>query len=146
MRNSIIPNNQNEYKDLEIQTRIGANSILSSDIVVNFQEKVLTKVQNKHQENLVKLHNDFVNENVKLNQIHEEITRLQDQTDTIVASALSSGLLLDSDNLNNLLASLDRESEAISKAYSNKNKKSKLKLRKHSNDTILDEEDYKEIN
>lgn len=146
MSNSIIPNNQNEYKDLEIQTRIGANSILSSDIVVNFQEKVLTKVQNKHQENLVKLHNDFVNENVKLNQIHEEITRLQDQTDTIVASALSSGLLLDSDNLNNLLASLDRESEAISKAYSNKNKKSKLKLRKHSNDTILDEEDYKEIN
>ena len=146
MSNSIIPNNQNEYKDLEIQTRIGANSILSSDIVVNFKEKVLTKVQNKHQENLVKLHNDFVNENVKLNQIHEEITRLQDQTDTIVASALSSGLLLDSDNLNNLLASLDRESEAISKAYSNKNKKSKLKLRKHSNDTILDEEDYKEIN
>ena len=146
MSNSIIPNNQNEYKDLEIQTRIGANSILSSDIVVNFQEKVLTKLQNKHQENLVKLHNDFVNENVKLNQIHEEITRLQDQTDTIVASALSSGLLLDSDNLNNLLASLDRESEAISKAYSNKNKKSKLKLRKHSNDTILDEEDYKEIN
>ena len=146
MSNSIIPNNQNEYKDLEIQTRIGANSILSSDIVVNFQEKVLTKVQNKHQENLVKLHNDFVNENVKLNQIHEEITRLQDQTDTIVDSALSSGLLLDSDNLNNLLASLDRESEAISKAYSNKNKKSKLKLRKHSNDAILDEEDYKEIN
>ena len=48
MSNSIIPNNQNEYKDLEIQTRIGANSILSSDIVVNFQEKVLTKVQNKH--------------------------------------------------------------------------------------------------
>lgn len=146
MSNSIIPNNQNEYKDLEIQTRIGANSVLSSDIVVNFQEKVLTKVQNKHQENLVKLHNDFVNENVKLNQIHEEITRLQDQTDTIVDSALSSGLLLDSDNLNNLLASLDRESEAISKAYSNKNKKSKLKLRKHSNDAILDEEDYKEIN
>lgn len=145
MSNSIIPNNQDEYKDLEIQTKIGVNSILSSDIVVNFQEKVLTKVQNKHQENLVKLHYDFVNENVKLNQIHEEITRLQDQTDTIVDSALSSGLLLDSDNLNNLLASLDRESEAISKAYSNKNKKSKLKLRKHSNDAILDEEDYKEI-
>lgn len=145
MSNSIIPNNQNEYKDLEIQTRIGANSVLSSDIVVNFQEKVLTKVQNKHQENLVKLHNDFVNENVKLNQIHEEITRLQDQTDTILASALSSGLLLDSDNLNNLLASLDRESEAISNAYSNKNKKIKFKLRKHSNDAILDEEDYKEI-
>lgn len=146
MSNSIIPNNQNEYKDLEIQTKIGVNSVLSSDVVVNFQEKVLTKVQNKHQENLVKLHNDFVNENVKLNQIHEEITRLQDQTDTIVDSALSSGLLLDNDNLNNLLASLDRESEAISKAYSNKNKKSKLKLRKHSNDAILDEEDYKEIN
>lgn len=146
MSNNIIPNNQDEYKDLEIQTKIGVNSILSSDIVVNFQEKVLTKVQNKHQENLVKLHYDFVNENVKLNQIHEEITRLQDQTDTIVDSALSSGLLLDSDNLNNLLASLDRESEAISKAYSNKNKKSKLKLRKHSNDAILDEEDYKEIN
>lgn len=143
MSNSIIPNNQNEYKDLEIQTRIGANSVLSSDIVVNFQEKVLTKVQNKHQENLVKLHNGFVNENVKLNQIHEEITRLQDQTDTILASALSSGLLLDSDNLNNLLASLDRESEAISNAYSNKN--IKFKLRKHSNDAILDEEDYKEI-
>lgn len=146
MSNNIIPNNQDEYKDLEIQTKIGVNSILSSDIVVNFQEKVLTKVQNKHQENLVKLHYDFVNENVKINQIHEEITRLQDQTDTIVDSALSSGLLLDSDNLNNLLASLDRESEAISKAYSNKNKKSKLKLRKHSNDAILDEEDYKEIN
>lgn len=145
MSNSIIPNNHNEYKDLEIQTRIGVNSVLSSDIVVNFQEKVLTKVQNKHQENLVKLHNDFVNENVKLNQIHEEITRLQDQTDTIVASALSSGLLLDSDNLNNLLASLDRESEAISNAYSNKNKNIKFKLRKHSNDAILDEEDYKEI-
>lgn len=120
MSNNIIPNNQDEYKDLEIQTKIGVNSILSSDIVVNFQEKVLTKVQNKHQENLVKLHYDFVNENVKLNQIHEEITRLQDQTDTIVDSALSSGLLLDSDNLNNLLASLDHESEAISKAYSNK--------------------------
>ena len=146
MSNNIIPNNQDEYKDLEIQTKIGVNSILSSDIVVNFQEKVLTKVQNKHQENLVKLHYDFVNENVKINQIHEEITRLQDQTDTIVDSALSSGLLLDSDNLNNLLASLDRESEAISKAYSNKNKKSKFKLRKHSNDAILDEEDYKEIN
>lgn len=145
MSNSIIPNNQNEYKDLEIQTKIGVNSVLSSDVVVNFQEKVLTKVQNKHQENLVKLHNDFVNENVKLNQIHEEITRLQDQTDTIVDSALSSGLLLDSDNLNNLLASLDRESEAISNAYSNKNKNIKFKLRKHSNDAILDEEDYKEI-
>lgn len=145
MSNSIIPNNQNEYKDLEIQTKIGVNSVLSSDVVVNFQEKVLTKVQNKHQENLVKLHNDFVNENVKLNQIHEEITRLQDQTDTIVDSALSSGLLLDSDNLNNLLASLDRESEAISNAYLNKNKNIKFKLRKHSNDAILDEEDYKEI-
>ena len=60
MSNNIIPNNQDEYKDLEIQTKIGVNSILSSDIVVNFQEKVLTKVQNKHQENLVKLHYDFV--------------------------------------------------------------------------------------
>lgn len=120
--------------------------ILSSKLINGLQQDAKSRIQSRHIENLQKLENDFINENIKNNQIHEEITRTQDQTDKVIDAVFGLGSKVSNDVLLNLLSSLDKSSETIA-SLRNPDTTAKRHDKKiyKDNNIVLGEDDIEEI-
>lgn len=120
--------------------------ILSSKLINGLQQDAKSRIQSRHIENLQKLENDFINENIKNNQIHEEITRTQDQTDKVIDAVFGLGSKVSNDVLLNLLSSLDKSSETIA-SLRNPDITAKRHDKKiyKDNNIVLGEDDIEEI-
>ena len=120
--------------------------ILSSKLINGLQQDAKSRIQSRHIENLQKLENDFINENIKNNQIHEEITRTQDQTDKVIDAVFGLGSKVSNDVLLNLLSSLDKSSETIAslRIPDTTAKRHDKKIYKDNN-IVLGEDDIEEI-
>ncbi len=118
------------------------SAIATTSLITSIAQWAETRVATKHQENLVKLHNDFITENIKNEQLHQEITRTQDQFDIVKDAVFCEGKTPDKDVVFRMMDSLDRSSEIIAKTRSSKaNQNKKKNFKEH----ILNDSDVEEV-
>lgn len=136
---------ERESKELQRQAEGVTNSILASGFMVGLGNMLMAKTSAQYQENLIKLDNDFTLEMMKNNQVHEEISRIQDNADAVIGATLSSGVLADSDSLNRLLDYLDNTSAAVVAMRQDENRQKKKRRPKKTEKEIIAETDYEEV-
>lgn len=136
---------EREAKDLQRQAEAVTNSILASGFMVGLGNMLMTKVSDEHQENLIKIDNDFTIEMMKNNQVHDEISRIQDNADAVISATLSSGVLADSESLNRLLDYLDNTSATVVAMRQDGNRQKKKRRSKKKEKEVIAETDYEEV-
>lgn len=132
--------------DAKLQATIYSNSILYSPTIQKLTQYGLEKAQQKHVEALQKLENDFISTNLKNNQIHEEISRVQDQTDAMIDAAFTDPSNVDKEMIFRMMDSIDKSSAAIASLRAPQKRTWHKKKSDDADKTvILDQDDYRSI-
>lgn len=143
VENMMLSEDERKTKELERQAETVTTSILSSGFMMGLTQALMTKTAVKHQEKLTKLNHDFTIEMAKNTQIHEEISRIQDNVDAVIDATLSSGAVADSASLNRILDFLDNTSATVVAIRHNDDSKRKKKEAKKKE--VIIETDYEEV-
>lgn len=143
---ALMSEDERALYDAQLRATIYSNSILCSPTINNLTQYGLEKAKYKHVEALQKLENDFISANMKNNQIHEEISRVQDQTDAMIDVAFADSANVDKEMIFRLMDSIDNSSATIaSLRVPKENAWQKRKKTDEDKTIFLDPDDYRSV-
>lgn len=136
-----------EEKAIDTAQKMSAvvtSQILSSGVITALRDIGITKAQNALSKDLTELKYNFIAENTKNNQIHEEISRHQDQIDVLTDTIANTPENMDKETVFRLMDMIESSSKTISRMHTQNNGKTAVRQIKRKT-VVLGPKDFEEI-
>lgn len=141
---SLMTEEEKTIDTAQKMSTVVTSQIITSQAISGLRKICLRKIQSSFAEDIAKLEYDFIAENTKNNQIHEEISRHQDQIDALTDTIASNPENMDKETVFRLMDMIESSSKTISRMHTQNNGKPAIgQIRKKT--VVLGPKDFEEI-